>query len=485
MVSLRSSIAIAVLLLCLSCSLSSAQPEWERYIGTTKDGRYDKPCEVKDTVERAATHDFVRCSELGDRCCMDAFLRDDAILRILNVAVERSYKGGQNISLYLSGMIQGSRIGYHIDTSIEEYELDIIQEGNVVGVAINQTVVNIFGPAQFRQDYWQITFDEYHRIKSIDIIVSDLYPQLALATNPDPVLDPENSMACGSISASYIRCIGKKENCHGYKKPCKLKPNTLLKDITEYIRGNISTNFQYNDLYLVLMNNSRWWLTSVGAIFYGPDHMVQYFKFGDPTNLDPLFVVVNSTTISMIQNGDLVMGIFEFTFYAFQTQKYFVTRSFWYYVYTPEHYLFDMIQNVDSLSIVNNLAFSLNTSIDYICSGASTFCTGDNLQFPVPYGPYQNLTCEAFMSLLPINSGFGVPEFGFNLGCKSFHLRLAANYPESHCNHVGAKPGLTPCVDGLSARDAPRTFSPEEQSLLLLSKYIRSFTRSGLARSRS
>jgi hypothetical protein len=465
------------------CLISSAHCDaaFFDYIGTTQNGPYQKPCESKDTVEKAATRDLIASAVAGDRCSIRLFLRTDARLTILNVAIQRTIAGGENVSIYLSSRGAGY---YFIDASQAEYDVQLLHEGDVVAAAINQTVTNVFGPNKARQDLWWITFDQAHRVSEILVVVGDLTAQSIIAADPNPVLSPANSLTCGTICSSYLSCIGKNGRCKPFEKPCQTRTNTLLKAATEYMRADISTGGNYNDVYRMVGNNSMWTIPPINIQFTGADAIVSYFVFGDPASglVDPLFNIVNSSTVGWIQNGDTVIGIVRFFFYAFQTGAIFETYTFWYMIYTPLRYLFNMIQNVDSLVIITNVNFYLNYTVEHICGDMAKFCVGPNEQFPIPYGPYQNYTCSQFISAMPdlAAGGLGVSDTGFSRSCRAFHLRLTPNFPGVHCNHVGGKPGLTPCVDdpvrrSISSEARTVTLTPPEQSALLLSEYITHF----------
>jgi hypothetical protein len=248
-----------------------------------------------------------------------------------------------------------------------------------------------------------------------------------------------------------MSCVGRRSHCPGFQHPCKGSDDTLLKEVTRFWVTNVTLNRQINDSAHLIGENAVEYLPAVGVLFEGKELVIQYFRVNDPAHFDPLFEVLNGTCVFLIQEGNTVVGVFEYWFRAFATGQVFRSYNIWYHIHNPDRTLQGIVEQTEALSVVTALIGGLNVSVDYVCSEIERVCgTSDSpyVPYPVPAGPYQNMTCHEFLSARPPynENGVGGTE-GATVYCNAYHLRIAETYKNPHCFHVGGEPGPSPCFD--------------------------------------
>lgn len=454
---MKSQIALTLLLACLTVLLPSARahghhptspppsglPSWWNCIGSDQRCRgYEQPCPSRRTVETAMMEDMVRYAVFGKYDGIYDLLDDDVVLTMVDTGI--TITGAENVAIYLtSANPNGTRAGYYtLDSMLAPPSIAVIQQELDVSVVINQTSP-LFG---LRMDLWQVKVDERHFVKTIDIFVPTFKIGEFLYKNPSisyaNVIDKTHA-----ARTNYTRCLGRRGRCHGFERPCRANIRTVADAVTRYIAYNVNVNGSYDSMNHIFTDDAYFLVPNLGVIFQGKAAATSYFSSGDPTISDPVFIVQSVEPITtLIQNDYMQVAIVNYTFYSFGTKGTFINYGWWLNLYRADNELSSHILNPDTFATVTNLQPGYNVTPEALCAGADLFCTGVNNQFPVPSGPFQGRSCLDIMSTMPAYNALGFGnEFGFNRGCKAFHLALTQRFPEIHCAHVGFV--NTPCVD--------------------------------------
>lgn len=420
------------------------QPEWWPCVGVAgpcHNFEVDK-CGPKRTVAAELLTDVVDYTVKGSFFPIYERLHKDAVLEFPTLGF--SILGAKNISIYLTSKINGSRNNFYTINADIGYSLNPVQEDDLVGLTINQTVPTPQGGTTLRQDEWWVRMGDDNLIRFISIRF-DTFGAGALVSR-NPIISEANIISCGvqlnGEHPKYYHCLGKEGRCHGYEEPCPKIPinRSLLKEVVSYLAiQNDVLRYYYNITHL-LAGNSYQSLPALNVFFGGPAEILSYQLLGSPDLTDPFYIILNATIPFIVEQPGLVVAEVDSYFYAFQTGISFNVRAFWYLVFNELHQVYAYIQQPDTYAVVSHLGSSLDLNVTSVCDKIGIFCTGNNQFYPVTQqGPYYGMDCPTFMSQIPLQSPAGYGSmFGFSVGCRAFHTALAENFPNIHCVHTSA-----------------------------------------------